>query len=223
MGQRPRVTDRLYHERDGSGYIKPGFSHLFVVPAQGGTARQISTDNFHHRQPEWHSDGKRIYVSGNRNEDWQYDYRNTEIYSIDVDTGATAAITSTSGPDEQPRVAPSGRWLAWLGFSDRRQAFKRPDCGLHDLMAQGCGNCWLISIAVSTPWHGPPTARACSYSTMTGDEPGLPTSAWPMKCGWWPQTWAAPALADPMAAALSPSLTMTAWPTPIPARNFPLK
>ena len=138
----PRVTDRLYHERDGSGYIKPGFSHLFVVPAQGGTARQISTGNFHHRQPEWHRDGERIYVSGNRNEDWQYDYRNTEIYSIDVDTGATAAITSTSGPDEQPRVAPSGRWLAWLGFSDRRQAYQttrlriaRPDgTGMRELL-----------------------------------------------------------------------------------------
>ncbi len=115
-----------------------------------------------------------------------------------------------------------GGWPGWVSVTGGRP-IKRPDCGLPALTAQGCGNCWLISIAVSTPWHGPPTARACSYSTMTGDEPGLPTSAWPMKCGWWPQTWAAPALADPMAAALSPSLTMTAWPTPIPARNFPLK
>ncbi|TNF77835.1 MAG: S9 family peptidase, partial [Bacteroidetes bacterium] len=29
----PRITDRLYHEADGRGYIAPGFSHIFVMSA----------------------------------------------------------------------------------------------------------------------------------------------------------------------------------------------
>ena len=43
----PRITSRLKHEADGAGYTQPGFSHLFVLPAEGGTARQITSGNFH--------------------------------------------------------------------------------------------------------------------------------------------------------------------------------
>ncbi len=119
----PRVTDRLYHERDGSGYVEAGFSHVFVVPAEGGTARQISSGDFHHRTPEWSPDGKSLVVSGNRSEDWEYDYRNSEIYRVDLE-GNTTALTTVSGPDHHPLPSPDGRHLAWLGFADKRQAYQ---------------------------------------------------------------------------------------------------
>ena len=81
---KPRVTDRLYHERDGSGYVEPGFSHVYVIPADGCTPRQLSDGNFHHRSPEWRSDGQALFVTGNRSEDWQYDFRNSEVYTIEL-------------------------------------------------------------------------------------------------------------------------------------------
>ena len=37
----PRVTTRLRHEADGSGYTEPGFAQIFVVPADGGTAGRL--------------------------------------------------------------------------------------------------------------------------------------------------------------------------------------
>ena len=40
--EEPRVTTRLYYERDGSGYIEPGYRHYFVVSALGGTPRQVT-------------------------------------------------------------------------------------------------------------------------------------------------------------------------------------
>ncbi|MEM9759982.1 MAG: S9 family peptidase [Pseudomonadota bacterium] len=119
----PRITDRLYHERDGSGYLEAGFSQVFVVPAEGGTARQLSSGDFHHRTPEWSPDGGSLVVSGNRSEDWEYDYRNTEVYRIDLD-GNIAALTTASGPDHHPLPSPDGRHLAWLGFNDKRQAYQ---------------------------------------------------------------------------------------------------
>lgn len=45
----PRVTTLLKHERDGSGHITPGFSHYFIVPAEGATPRQVTSGDFHHR------------------------------------------------------------------------------------------------------------------------------------------------------------------------------
>ncbi len=39
----PRITDRVYHEADGRGYIQPGFNHIFVMPSNGGAARQVTS------------------------------------------------------------------------------------------------------------------------------------------------------------------------------------
>lgn len=121
----PRITDRLYHERDGSGYIEPGFDHIFVLPAEGGAYRQLSSGDFHHRGPlSWSPDGARIYFSGNRNADWEYDFRNSEIYAISVADGAIAQLTASPGPDADPVVSPDGRYIAYHGFTDKMQTYQ---------------------------------------------------------------------------------------------------
>ncbi|TCO78421.1 alpha/beta hydrolase family protein [Chromatocurvus halotolerans] len=122
-----RVTDRMYHERDGSGYIEPGFTHVFVAPADGGSARQVSSGDFHHRHPAWSPDAKQLYVSSNRSDDWEHDFRTSHLYTIDVDSGDIQQITEDDGPASQPVVSPDGRYLAWLGFTDRRRAYQNTE------------------------------------------------------------------------------------------------
>ncbi|MBV6646808.1 MAG: S9 family peptidase [Cyclobacteriaceae bacterium] len=120
----PRVTDRMRHERDGSGYIEPGFTHILVVPSEGGSPRQVTSGNFHHRNPNWTPDGKNILFSGNRNEDWEYDFRNSEIYTVAVNSGVTDALTERKGPDHSPTVSPDGNHVAYLGFEDKVQTYQ---------------------------------------------------------------------------------------------------
>jgi Tol biopolymer transport system component len=43
-----KIIDRLVYRFDGLGYLAPGFFHIFVVPAEGGTARQVSRGNYNH-------------------------------------------------------------------------------------------------------------------------------------------------------------------------------
>lgn len=38
----PAVIDRLHYRQDRKGYTEPGFVHLFVVPADGGTPRAVT-------------------------------------------------------------------------------------------------------------------------------------------------------------------------------------
>lgn len=118
-----RITDRLKHERDGLGYMKPGFRHIFVIDAQGGMARQLTSGDFNHGGTlSWHPNGEAIYFSSNRKEDWEYDFRNTEIYSVNVHTGKIKVHTSKDGYDSNPKLSPDGNYIAYTGFADKKQA-----------------------------------------------------------------------------------------------------
>jgi len=117
-----RITDRLKHEADGSGYMEPGFNHIFIIPAEGGTARQLTSGNFNHRSNiSFSPNGKQIYFSANRFEDWQYRFNNSEIYRLNLDSKAIEPLTSQDGPDYSPKVSPDGKTIAYLGFKDKQQ------------------------------------------------------------------------------------------------------
>lgn len=121
----PRITDRLKHEADGKGYLKPGFNHIFVLSAEGGTARQLTTGDFNHGGTlSWTPDGTQIYFSSNRNDDWEYDFHNSEIYQLTVDNGDIKAITSRNGPDYHPAISPDGKTVAYLSYEDKVQAYQ---------------------------------------------------------------------------------------------------
>ncbi|UCD59696.1 MAG: S9 family peptidase [Flavobacteriaceae bacterium] len=123
--EEPRITDRLYHEADGRGYIKPGFNHIFIIPAQGGAVRQITSGDYHHRgQLSWSANGDKIFFSGNRTENWEYDFRNSEIYQVAIASGRIKALTSRKGPDTNPAVSPDGKYIAYLGYQDKVQTYQ---------------------------------------------------------------------------------------------------
>jgi dipeptidyl aminopeptidase/acylaminoacyl peptidase len=121
----PRITDRLKHEADGQGYIEPGFSHIFIVPSNGGTARQVSSGKYHHRSSlSWGKNGNKIYFSSNRSDDWEYDFRNSEIYSVDINSLEIKALTDQNGPDHNPVVSPNGQKIAYVSFADKVQTYQ---------------------------------------------------------------------------------------------------
>ncbi|WP_299680445.1 S9 family peptidase [uncultured Dokdonia sp.] len=121
----PRITDRFKHEADGQGYLKPGYRHIYVLPSEGGAARKITSGNFNHGGLlSWSQDAQHIYFSGNRNKDWEYDFRNSEIYSVHTQTGAITALTDRNGPDRNSIVSPDGKKIAYLGFDDKVQTYQ---------------------------------------------------------------------------------------------------
>ena len=117
-----RITNRLKHEADGRGYLKPGFTHIYTIPSQGGTPEQITSGNYNHTGTlSFSPDSKSIYFSANRVEDWEYDFRNSEVYNVDIYTKLIKVLTSQKGPDFSPKVSPNGKKIAFLGFKDNVQ------------------------------------------------------------------------------------------------------
>ncbi len=121
----PRVETRLNHELDGVGVLEYGFDHLFVVSADGGAARQVTSGDFHHSsRPEWTPDGEQLIFSANRNEDWAHEFRNTELYAVSVEDRGITQLTDRFGPNHTPRVSPDGETVAYLGYEDQIQTYQ---------------------------------------------------------------------------------------------------
>ena len=111
----PKVVDRLYYRRDRRGYIDEGYTHLFVVPADGGTARQLTDGDWNHNGVTWTPDGAEILFTSLRVEDAEHEWRQSDIYSVNVASGAVTQLTDRSGPDGSPVPSPDGRLIAYTG------------------------------------------------------------------------------------------------------------
>lgn len=125
-----RMIDQPVYRFDQVGYLETGFTHVFVVPAEGGTPRQISSGDFEHRGRfrsgylAWTPDGKHLLVAGKRRDDAWRQPLNSEIYEFDVASGDVRALTDRVGPDEAPAISPDGKKIAYLGFDDRYQGYQ---------------------------------------------------------------------------------------------------
>jgi len=115
------VIDQVVYRVDGQGYLKSGYSHVFVVSSDGGAPRQLTSGNFNHEGTlAFTPDGKRLLLSANRRDDWQLNPVDSDIHVIDLASGAMTQLTKRDGPDTNPVVAPNGKSIAYLGFDDRK-------------------------------------------------------------------------------------------------------
>ncbi len=112
----PKIVERMNWRRDRIGAVDTGYRHIFDVPADGGTPRQLTSGDFNHTSIEWTPDGKQILFSGLRTEDYEYQWRESEIYALDVSSGEIAQLTSRKGPDAGPKVSPDGTKVAYTGY-----------------------------------------------------------------------------------------------------------
>ena len=113
------ITDVNYRA-DGAGYLKPGYTHVYVIPSDGGAPRQLTFGAFNETGPlSWTSDSRSLIAIGNRLEGWQREPVNSEIYRISVVDGGIEALTTRKGPDVALDLSPDGSKLAYTGFDDQ--------------------------------------------------------------------------------------------------------
>ncbi|MGD8277102.1 MAG: S9 family peptidase [Gemmatimonadota bacterium] len=137
--QAPRVVEKVDYRQDRVGFTADGVQQLFVVPAEGGTARQVTEGEWSVGAPNWTPDGRTIvFGSGPRIEDAEYAWRESEVYSVDVETGEITQLTHREGPDNGPAISPDGRRIAYTGYDRSTDTWH--DSDLYVMNIDGTGS-----------------------------------------------------------------------------------
>jgi dipeptidyl aminopeptidase/acylaminoacyl peptidase len=133
----PRVVDRMHYRQDRRGFMEDGYLHLFLVPADGGTPRALTSGPWNVGARfdalaggvgyDFTPDGRTIIVDGLKDPAADKNYRNSHLYAVDVASGAIRQLTTRPGSWTSPAVSPDGRTIAFLGADSGRYSYRTDD------------------------------------------------------------------------------------------------
>lgn len=113
--ENPKIIESLNYKRDRIGFSPKGYRHLFIISAQGGVPKQITYGDWHHDSYMWLKDGKNIVFQSLRIKDAEYEWRESELYKINIKSKQIIQLTKRKGPDRGPIPSPNGKYIAYTG------------------------------------------------------------------------------------------------------------
>ena len=125
--EKPITVTTTQYQYDGQGIVEPAYRHVFIIPADGGSARQLTQGNFnHYGSLAWSLNSDHIFFSAYRSDDWELVSGEADIYSVSIKTKKIKQITNQSGAERSPMISPNGQLIAFTK-KDRRPLAYSPD------------------------------------------------------------------------------------------------
>jgi len=113
---KPRIITRAKYKFDGEGFFDHTRKQLFVMPSEGGAARQLTSGTMGVGQIAWSPDGTKIAFASNRSENEDHD-RRIDVWTVDVSSGVLTQVTPHDGAYGSPAWSPDGKTLAVVGHT----------------------------------------------------------------------------------------------------------
>ena len=131
----PRIVETLHYRQDQVGFLDDGFTHLFVVSAEGGTPKKLSSGKMNVGAGElrstpaidWTPDSKSIVFDADPAPDADLNYEVSQLRIVDVASGATRDLVTKPGAWEHPAVSPDGRTVAFVGYPTSQHTYTVSD------------------------------------------------------------------------------------------------
>jgi dipeptidyl aminopeptidase/acylaminoacyl peptidase len=116
-----------------TGWFDDKRSHVWVVDAQTGAARQITSgEDWNDSDPRWSPDGTRIAFVSDRTGKAFDESRNTDVWVVPAAGGALTKISDHEEEDASPRWSPDGKTIAFVGRtrpSEHPKIYVAPSAG----------------------------------------------------------------------------------------------
>jgi dipeptidyl aminopeptidase/acylaminoacyl peptidase len=113
------VLNHVQYKADGqSGILDEGYTHLFVMSAEGGAARQLTHGNYNHNSARWAPEGETIIFTADYTGNADLDPNNAQIYEMNIESGEKTQLTDKRGPHNSPVISPDGETIAYTGYED---------------------------------------------------------------------------------------------------------
>ena len=143
----PKYVTSLHYRMDRRGFNRSGFTHLFLVPADGGTPRALTSGDWNVGARfdgqagavswDWSQDGRTVYVVGYGEKNADLNYRTSNIYSVDVATGALKRLNAQDGEWGGIALSPDGRRLAFMGSPANKASYRADEIYLMNVDGSG--------------------------------------------------------------------------------------
>lgn len=135
-----KVIDKPTYRFNGVGYLETAYRHIFLVPSEGGSARQLSKGDFNYTAVRyfssgpiaWTTDSSAVIVSSNQHENWERETMEQDLFQIDIATGQMTQLTDEPGVEASPRVSPDGSKIAYIKVVDPGISFRTADLAVAD-------------------------------------------------------------------------------------------
>ena len=132
--KKPITVTTTRYQYDGQGIVEPAYRHVFIVPADGGTSRQLTEGNFnHYGSLAWSPNSDQVFFSAYRSDDWELVSDEADIYSVNISTKKLTQITNQSGAERSPVISPNGRLIAFIKEERRPLAYTPDQIAIMDL------------------------------------------------------------------------------------------
>jgi dipeptidyl aminopeptidase/acylaminoacyl peptidase len=127
------VIENMNFRADEAGEMRPGYSHVFVVSADGGAPRQLTFGPYIEAGPlSWSPDGRELVLSGNRTAGWEEEAVDPGrhlpvdlmVYRLRIADGQLTPLTSPTGRYRSAAFSPNGTQIAFLGFDNSRRGIQ---------------------------------------------------------------------------------------------------
>ena len=113
------IFTRLFY-RHWNAYTHYKRNHLFVVPAEGGTAKDITPGD--HDVPPFSLGGQDLYTVSPDGQEVAFTSNideveatstNNDVFVVPITGGEPKKLSTSPGGDSTPVYSPDGKWLAW--------------------------------------------------------------------------------------------------------------
>jgi dipeptidyl aminopeptidase/acylaminoacyl peptidase len=128
------IITAVHYRQDEAGYLKPGFTHLFVISADGGSPRQLTFGDYDDHGPvSFSADGKSVIFVSQRETGWERDPDNSQLFRLTLADGTLTPLAHRPGPDHSPAVSPDGREVAFIRHDDSHRGYENDQLFVMDL------------------------------------------------------------------------------------------